>query len=169
MLIYLRFVLEGGSIHVDGEGTVLTTEECLLNTNRNPHLTKDKIEKYLLDYLSVEKVIWLKNGLTGDVDTNVHIDNICCFTSPGNVLLSWCDDPNDEQYHISRAAYDVLSTTKDAKGRNLIVHKMPIPPPMYYSEQDCSSLARIYGIFPLRVAGERLAASYVNFYLPNGT
>jgi agmatine deiminase len=162
------FVLEGGSIHVDGEGTVLTTEECLLNKNRNPHLSKEIVEDYLLNYLGAEKVIWLPRGLTGDSDTNGHIDNICCFTGPGSVLLAWCDDPEDEQYDISREALSVLEKTTDARGRKITVHKIPIPPPMFYTIEDCLSLSLIGGVLPPRSPGERLAASYVNFYLPNG-
>ena len=162
------FVLEGGSIHVDGEGTVLTTEECLLNKNRNPHLSKETIEGHLLNYLGAEKVIWLPRGLTADSDTNGHIDNICCFTGPGSVLLAWCDNPEDEQYDISREALSVLESTTDAKGRRITVHKIPIPPPMFYTVQDCLSLSLVGGILPPRTPGERLAASYVNFYLPNG-
>ena len=162
------FILEGGSIHVDGEGTILTTEECLLNKNRNPNLSKISIEKYLLSHLGAKRVLWIRRGLTADSDTNGHVDNICCFVAPGKVLLAWCDDPTDEQYHISREAYSFLQKTTDAKGREIEIVKMPIPPPMYYTEEDCSSLARIGGMFSPRTPGERLAASYVNFYLPNG-
>jgi agmatine deiminase len=162
------FVLEGGSIHVDGEGTIITTEECLLNPNRNPNLSKSSIEKHLSDYIGAEKIIWLPKGLVGDSDTNGHIDNLCCFIAPGTVLLSWCEDPADEQYHISRAALSVLASETDSKGRKLRIHKIPIPPPMYYEEDDCSSLSLIKGIAPQRTPGGRLAASYLNFYLPNG-
>ncbi|MDR6355422.1 agmatine/peptidylarginine deiminase [Pseudomonas psychrotolerans] len=90
------FVLEGGSIHVDGEGTLITTEECLLNANRNPHLDRQQIERYLSDYLAVDKVIWLPHGLYND-ETNGHVDNFCCYVRPGEVLLSWCDDGNGPQ------------------------------------------------------------------------
>ncbi|HEV7483476.1 MAG TPA: agmatine deiminase family protein, partial [Solirubrobacterales bacterium] len=84
-------VLEGGSIHVDGEGTVLTTKECLLNRNRNPGLSKAEIERALLDYLGAEKVIWLGRGVFND-ETDGHVDNLACFARPGVVLLSWSDD-----------------------------------------------------------------------------
>ena len=162
------FVLEGGSIHVDGEGTLITTEECLLNKNRNPHLSKEMIENYLYNYLGVNKIIWLPLGLTADNDTNGHIDNICCFISPSVLLLAWCDDINDKQYNISRQAYTILSNTTDAKGRDFTIIKMPIPTPMYYTEEDCNSLELLDGKIPTRIPGERLAASYVNFYIPNG-
>ena len=84
------FVLEGGSVHVDGEGTCLTTEECLLNPNRNPSLSRADIESRLGAYLGVEKVIWLPRGVFGD-ETDGHIDNLACFTRPGRVLLTWSD------------------------------------------------------------------------------
>lgn len=166
-----NFVLEGGSIHVDGEGTIITTEECLLNPNRNPHLSKDEIEWYLKEFLGGDKVIWLPRGLTDDNDTNGHVDNFCVFISPSNVLLAWCDDPTDKQYEISREAYEVLSTTVDAKGRKLTIHKMVTPPPMFYTEEYCEQLAgswysKIFG--GGRQPGERMAASYINFYICNG-
>ena len=161
------FVLEGGSIHVDGEGTVITTEECLLNPNRNPHLSKLQIEKLLCDYLNCSKVIWLRRGLVADEDTNGHIDNICCFVEPGKVLLSWCDDQNDPQYEICREALDIFASTPDAKGRLLDVVRIPIPTPMYYTENDCYDLT-LWGNEMPRKVGDRLAASYVNFYICNG-
>ena len=97
-----QMVLEGGSIHVDGEGTVLVTEECLLNRNRNPHLGRSEIESILCEYLGAEKVIWMGRGLFND-ETDGHVDNLCCFVRPGEVALTWCDDPEDPQYDISRA------------------------------------------------------------------
>ena len=87
-------ILEGGSIHVDGEGTCLTTAECLLNENRNPHLTKEQIEAHLRDYLGVTSFIWLDEGVYMD-ETDGHIDNMCCFVRPGEVALHWTDDQND--------------------------------------------------------------------------
>lgn len=166
------FVLEGGSIHTDGEGTILTTEECLLNINRNPHLTKSEIEQYLLQYLGGEKVIWLPRGLVGDHDTDGHIDNICCFTKPGQVLLAWSDDPNDLQYEICREAMAIFAQEKDAKGRTIEVVKLPIPPMLFLTQEECEGLEDIdsdkkneEGL--LRAPGTRLAASYVNFYLAN--
>ncbi len=170
------FVLEGGSIHVDGEGTILTTEECLLNPNRNPSLSKEEIEERLLHYLGGEKVIWLKRGLVADEDTNGHIDNIACFSRPGEVLLSWSDDEHDPQYEVCREAFDILSATTDAKGRSINILKLHIPPAMYYTEEDCTLLtaptasgsAGSGEVDMSRSAGERMAASYVNFYIANG-
>jgi len=142
-LIAKDFVLEGGSIHVDGDGTVLTTEECLLHPNRNSNLCKLDIEKRLCKSLGADKVIWLPRGLAADDDTNGHVDNICCFSRPGEVILSWCDDPNDEQYHICREAFHVLSTSVDAKERRFSIIKLPIPSPMSYTKDDLEDLIDI--------------------------
>jgi agmatine deiminase len=160
-------ILEGGSIHVDGEGTCLTTEECLLNKNRNPHMTKEQIEDELKAYLGVKKVIWLPHGLFGDDDTNGHIDNMCCFVRPGVVILSWTDDKSDPQYERSMEAISVLSSTTDACGRKLEVIKLHVPGPLYMTEEEAASLIQDGEAKP-RIAGTRLAASYVNFYIANG-
>lgn len=160
-------ILEGGSIHVDGEGTCLTTEECLLNKNRNPHLTKEQIEAKLKSYLGVKKVIWLPHGLFGDDDTNGHIDNMCCFAKPGVVLLSWTDDELDPQYERSVEAFSVLSNATDARGRKLQIIKLHVPGPLYMTDEEASGILQDDNA-KLRVAGTRLAASYVNFYIANG-
>ncbi|CAL5222373.1 g4727 [Coccomyxa viridis] len=160
-------VLEGGSIHVDSEGTVMTTEECLLNPNRNPDLGKEQIEEFLKGYLGVSKVLWLPKGLYKDTDTNGHVDNFACFARPGVVLLAWTDDTQDPQHAISAEALQYLESQTDAKGRRLEVIKMPLPPPLHISEEESAGVAKVDGSAP-REAGERLAASYVNFYLPNG-
>ncbi|XP_073040481.1 agmatine deiminase isoform X2 [Primulina eburnea] len=160
-------ILEGGSIHVDGEGTCLTTEECLLNKNRNPGLTKRQIEDELKSYLGVKKVIWLPHGLFGDDDTNGHIDNMCCFVRPGAVLLSWTDDDSDPQYERSVEALSVLAKATDAKGRKLEIIKLHVPGPLYMTDEEASALEQDGNATP-RVAGMRLAASYVNFYIANG-
>ncbi|OAY85778.1 Agmatine deiminase [Ananas comosus] len=162
-----HMILEGGSIHVDGEGTCLTTEECLLNPNRNPDMSKDEIEEQLKLYLGVEKVIWLPRGLYGDDDTNGHIDNICCFVKPGAVLLSWTDDESDPQYERSVEALSVLSNTTDAKGRKIEVFKIHIPGPLYMTEEESAGVESSGHAVP-RPPGTRLAASYVNFYIANG-
>ena len=122
-------VLEGGSIHVDGQGTCLTTEECLLNHNRNPQLSKEEIENNLKEYLNVNKIIWLNRGIYND-ETNGHVDNICCFIRPGVVALAWTDDKNDPQYEISAENFERLKQTVDAKGRKLEVHKIHLPDPV---------------------------------------
>lgn len=159
------FVLEGGSIHVDGEGTLLTTEECLLNPNRNPHLGREQIEQMLRDYTGAETVIWLSNGLDGD-ETDGHVDNFCCFVRPGEILLSWTDDESDPNYHHCRAALEVLETQQDARGRRFKVHRIPLPSPIY---AILESEGGAEGIEPDEAGNPpRLAASYVNFLISNG-
>ncbi|CAM8981805.1 unnamed protein product [Rhodiola kirilowii] len=160
-------VLEGGSIHVDGEGTCLSTEECLLNKNRNPHLNKEQIEEMLKAYLGVRKIIWLRRGLYGDDDTNGHIDNMCCFAKPGVVLLSWTDDETDPHYERAVEAFSVLSNTTDAKGRKFEIVKLHVPGPLYMTEEESAGITQVGEAKP-RLAGTRLAASYVNFYFANG-
>ncbi|XP_052180488.1 agmatine deiminase [Diospyros lotus] len=159
-------ILEGGSIHVDGEGTCLTTEECLLNKNRNPHLTKEQIEDQLKAYLGVKKIIWLPRGLYGDDDTNGHIDNMCCFVKPGVVLLSWTEDESDSQYERSVEAFSVLYNATDAKGRKLEIIKLHVPGPLYMTEEEAAGVVQDGEAKP-RLPGTRLAASYVNFYIAN--
>lgn len=161
-----HFVLEGGSIHTDGEGTLLVTEECLLSKGRNPELSRAQIESELKTYLGVSKIIWLKDGIYND-ETNGHVDNMCCFVAPGEVLLAWTDDKNDPQYERSMAALKVLEGEKDAKGRSLKVHKLPIPAvPQTIREEDLEGFTFEEGE-DFREIGERLAASYVNFYIGN--
>ncbi len=160
------FILEGGSIHSDGEGTILTTEACLLSAGRNPHMTKPEIEEKLCDCLGAEKVIWLPSGIYLD-ETNEHVDNVCAFTAPGEVVLAWTDDENDPQYPLSRACLDVLENAVDAQGRKLHVRLLPIPSvPVCMTEEECAGLDLWDGV-PTRTPGERLAASYVNFYIAN--
>lgn len=161
------FVLEGGSIHVDGEGTLLTTEECLLNKNRNPTLSKNDIESRLKESLGVTKIIWLPLGLAFDEDTDGHIDNMCCFSKPGEVLLCWTDDENDPNFARCRTAMDVFERELDAQGRKINVIKLPIPNPMFYTAEELASLSCKNGELN-RMEGVRLAGSYVNFYIANG-
>ncbi len=158
--------LEGGAIHVDGEGTVLTTEACLLAANRNPGITRETAEQHLKDYLGAEKVLWLGHGVPGD-ETGGHIDNLACFIKPGVVLLSWCDDPADPHYAVSRDAEARLLAATDARGRRITVERIPMPTPMFYTEEETSGLDRTH-TGTSRNAGERLAASYVNFLIVNG-
>ncbi|XP_014509067.1 agmatine deiminase [Vigna radiata var. radiata] len=159
-------VLEGGSIHVDGERTCLTTEECLLNKNRNPNLNKDQIEYELKTYLGVRKVIWLPRGLYGDDDTNGHIDNMCCFVRPGVVLLSWIEDETDPQHERSKEAHCILSKETDAHGRKFEIIKIRVPGPLYMTEHESDGISQD-GKAKSRLPGTRLAASYVNFYIAN--
>ncbi|HLM87361.1 MAG TPA: agmatine deiminase [Solirubrobacteraceae bacterium] len=159
-------VLEGGSIHVDGEGTVLTTEECLLNPNRNPALSREQIERALCEYLGAERVLWLGRGVHGD-ETDGHIDNLACFVRPGVVALTWSEDESDPQHAISRDALARLQAATDAHGRTLEIVRLPSPGPLAITAQEAAGVDTVEGTKPRR-AGERLAASYVNFYLANG-
>jgi len=176
-------ILEGGSFHTDGEGTILTTEECLLHPNRNPDMSKDDIERMILQYLGGTKVVWLPFGIFNDEDTNGHVDNIATFARPGEIVLSWTDDDSDANYERCMAAMDVLSTEVDAKGRNFIVHKLHLPRPLHYTSEEIDTLGGggsggddsgeqekdtvEEADACERTAGERLAASYVNYYLSN--
>lgn len=159
------FVLEGGSIDVDGEGTVLTTEECLLNANRNPNLGRADIERMLRDYLNVDSVLWLPKGVYLD-ETDGHIDNFCRFVAPGEVVLTWTDDTGDPQHAISAEAFDLLASMRDAKGRALKIHKLHQPSPVLITAEEAAEVDHVPGTLP-RQPGDRLAASYVNFYIAN--
>jgi agmatine deiminase len=159
-------VMEGGSFHVDGQGTALVTEECLLNPNRNPHLTRGQIEERLKEYLNVATVIWLGRGVTND-ETSGHVDNLCCFIRPGVVALTWTDDRSDPQYAISLDAYERLSRAADAQGRKLEIHKLHQPGPVAITPEEAEGVDAVEGTLPRR-AGDRLAGSYVNFYIANG-
>jgi agmatine deiminase len=142
------FVLEGGAIHVDGEGTVLTTEQCLLNPNRNADVTKAQVEQNLRDWLGVSTVIWLPEGIEDD-ETDGHVDEIACFVRPGVVLALSTDDKSDGNFDTLQTNLDILRSAKDAKGRPLQVIEVPQP-----ARQEHN--------------GKRLSLSYVNFYIANG-
>jgi agmatine deiminase len=159
-------VLEGGSIHVDGEGTCITTAECLLSQGRNPDLTQDQIEAHLKDYLNVDKILWIPRGVFHD-ETTGHVDNIVCFLRPGVVALTWTDDKSDPQYEISAEAYDYLVSNSDAKGRRIEIHKIHQPNPILITPEEADGVDAVEGSLP-REAGDRMAASYVNFYFCNG-
>jgi len=139
-------VLEGGSIDVNGCGTVLTTEQCLLNANRNPSLCKGEIEEYLREYLGVDRIIWLPEGIAGD-DTDGHVDDVARFVSPTTVLCAFEEDPEDDNYLPLKRCYERLLSETDQDGRPLNVIKLPMPG---------------------RVGKDRrLPASYANFYIGN--
>ncbi|MEE3378106.1 MAG: agmatine deiminase [Lachnospiraceae bacterium] len=161
------FVLEGGSIHTDGEGTLMVTESCLLSAGRNPSLTKAEIEERLKTYLGVAKVLWLPRGIYMD-ETNEHVDNVVAFIRPGEVVLAWTDNREDPQYELSAQNLAYLEGETDAKGRKIKVRKLPIPDvPVCCSARDIDNYVFEPGE-DTREAGERLAASYVNFYFANG-
>jgi agmatine deiminase len=159
-------VLEGGSIHVDGEGTLLTTEECLLNPNRNPDLSKDEIESYLKEYTGVSTIVWLRAGVYRD-ETSGHVDNIACFLRPGVVALTWTDDHNDPQFSTSEEALERLGRATDARGRRFEVVKIHQPNPVVIDAGEAEGVDAVEGTMP-RQAGDRMAASYINFYFCNG-
>jgi agmatine deiminase len=140
-------VLEGGSIDVNGKGTLLTTAQCLLNKNRNPSLGKKEIEKFLGDYLGVNNFIWLKCGILGD-DTDGHIDDLARFVNPTTIVCAYQDDQNDVDYDALKENYDLLCQAVDQDGRKLKIIKLPMP--KVVSDED-----------------ERLPASYTNFYIGN--
>ena len=140
-------VLEGGSIDVDGAGTLLTTESCLLNPNRNPSLTKPAIEERLAELLGVRKVLWLGDGIEGD-DTDGHVDDLTRFVAPRTVVSAVEEDPADANYRPLRDNLSRLHTMTDARGAPLEVITLPMPPAVYYGDR-------------------RLPASYANFYIGN--
>src|SRR5437868_820009 len=119
-------VMEGGAIDVNGAGVVLTTEQCLLNPNRNPQLERREIEQYLQDYLGVAQVLWLGEGIVGD-DTDGHIDDIARFVAPRVIVCALEDDPADANYKLLRDNYERLQHAKDARGRAFEIVTLPMP------------------------------------------
>jgi agmatine deiminase len=146
----IRVVLEGGSIDVNGLGTVLTTEECLLSDvqARNPRLDRSSIEKVLADYLATPHVVWLDKGIVGD-DTHGHVDDLARFVDPSTVVLVVEKDPSDENYAPLQANLERLRQATDQDGKPLNVVELPMPRPVVFE-------------------GTRLPASYANFYIANG-
>lgn len=160
-------VLEGGSIHVDGEGTVITTEMCLLSEGRNPQLSREEIEHYLSEYLNIDKVIWIKDGIDPE-ETNGHIDDVACFVAPGEVACIWTEDKDNPFYEYAQEAYRTLSEATDAKGRKLKVHKLTMPKvPTYMSEDEVETIDVVEGTIP-RTTEDVAIASYMNFLITNG-
>ena len=141
-----HMILEGGSIHVNGAGTLITTEQCLLNKNRNPKLTKGEIEDNIKKYLNIEKIIWLKNGT--DEGTDGHIDNIACFVDETKVLALSCNDKLDPFYEKFNENLEILKTSVDAKGRSLEVIEIEM------------SYKRL-------IPNDDEPSSYINFYIAN--
>jgi agmatine deiminase len=141
-------VLEGGSIDVNGKGTLLTTEQCLLNPNRNACLPKEKIEKYLKDYLGVSHIIWLRSGIAGD-DTDGHVDDLARFVNPTTVVCAY-EDSDDENSIALKQNYEILCKSTDQDSRKIKIVKLPMPGNIEYNKK-------------------RLPASYTNFYISNKT
>jgi agmatine deiminase len=144
-----RVVLEGGSIDVNGRGTLLTTEECLLSPvqARNPGVTRGELEETLREYLGATNVLWLKNGIAGD-DTHGHVDDLTRFVNPTTVVTVVEEDPSDVNYAALQENLALLKTMKDQDGRALRVETLPMPAPVLFN-------------------GQRLPASYANFYIAN--
>jgi agmatine deiminase len=159
-----RVVLEGGAIHVDGKGTLIAVEECVLNENRNPTMTKAKMEAIFRDYLGIEKIIWIPQGVYND-ETNGHVDNLCCFAPDGVVLLTWTDDTTDPQHPISQKAFEILNNEVNAQGQPIVVEKIRQPQPMFMNEKEYLGLQE--GSAKKRFPGDRLTGSYINFYIAN--
>jgi agmatine deiminase len=142
-------VMEGGSIDVNGHGTLITTEACLLNPNRNPHLNQAQIEQYLKDYLGVTNILWLGDGIVGD-DTDGHVDDLTRFVSADTVVTVIEDDPQDENYVLLKENHERLLTMKDQDGQPLRVVTLPMPGERYVDDQ-------------------RVPMSYANFYIANNS
>ena len=140
-------VMEGGSVDFNGKGTVLTTTACLLNKNRNPHLNQQQIEAYLQNYYGVEQVLWLGDGIIGD-DTDGHIDDITRFVNEDTVVTVVEENKADENYHILQENLETLKTMRLLNGKRLNIIELPMPDPVHYD-------------------GQRLPASYANFYIAN--
>lgn len=139
-------VFEGGSISVDGEGTLITTAQCLLNKNRNPHLTKEKIEKNLKDNFAVNKIIWLKHGI--DEGTDGHVDNVACFVKPGTIMALTCYEKSDPYYDKLNDNLEILKSSTDSLGKrfNIIELEMSYERFIPDSDEPCS---------------------YINYYIAN--
>ncbi len=142
-------VLEGGSIDVNGTGTVLTTEQCLLNRNRNPRLNKAQIEEYLRQYLNVDRIIWLLSGIEGD-DTDGHIDDFARFVSETEVLCAHSRDNTQTNTEVLKRNLAILREATDQDGHQLVVRQLPLPKPLFLEEEE-----------------RWLPASYANFYIGN--
>ncbi len=158
------FVLEGGSFHVDGQGTVLTTEMCLLSEGRNPDLSKAEIETKLCDYLNCQKVLWLQDGIDPE-ETNGHVDDVACFVRPGEVACIYTEDQTSPFYEAAQDAYQRLSEMTDAKGRKLRVHKLCCPIENVTIRGDFA-IDTVEGTLP-REDGDVCIASYMNFLITN--
>ena len=139
-------VLEGGSIHVNGKGTLITTEQCLLHKNRNPHLSKDDIENNLKNFFGVTKIIWLKHGT--DEGTNGHIDNVACFSDEGTILAMTCSDKQDTYYELLSENLEILKTSVDQDNKPLNIIELEMSKKRLIPDDDEPS-------------------SYINFYIAN--
>ena len=169
------FTLEGGSISVDGEGTVITTESCLLNKNRNPGMTRAEIEEHLKKYLGLEKVIWLKRGIDCcKGETDGHVDNLCAFIGPAEVVCCYTEDLANPHREVLQEAFRTLGEARDAKGRKLKVHKLTACKPFYFTKEEANNVLVTPGVGKepdgkWRKEGDAAVPSYANFLITNGT
>jgi agmatine deiminase len=159
-------VMEGGSFHVDGQGTALTTEECLLSTGRNPHLSRAEIEEFLREYLNIQAVVWLARGIDPE-ETNGHVDDVACFVAPGVVLAGVTEDRQDWRYDLLQDNLARLRAATDARGRAFEIHTLPMPEIIEIAADEAWGVDAAEGTMP-REAGDKTAASYLNFYICNG-
>ncbi len=170
------FILEGGSFNCDGQGTVVTTDMCLLSPGRNASVTdfepwSDELRAYCEDelkkYLGCTKVIWIKDGID-PYETNGHVDDVACFSAPGEVCCMWTDDPAHKFFAECQAAYRTLSEATDAQGRKLKVHKVIMPSKsVYMTEEEASTIDPVEGVLP-RTPEDAFEPSYLNFLPING-
>ncbi len=170
------FILEGGSFNCDGQGTVVTTDMCLLSPGRNASVTdfepwSEELRAYCEDelkkYLGCEKVIWIKDGID-PYETNGHVDDVACFSAPGEVCCMWTDDPSHKFYAECQAAYRTLSEATDARGRKLKIHKVIMPSKsVYMTEEEASTIDPVEGVLP-RTPEDAFEPSYLNFLPING-
>lgn len=149
-----KLVLEGGAIDVNGQGICLTTEECVLNENRNLGKTKKDVEKYLADYLGVKKTIWLFEGLVND-HTDGHIDELARFVAPNKIVCAYEDDPGDENYAILKNNYETLQAATNLEGKPFELVKLPMPH-LFFKDEPAGN-----------EAGSKAPVSYTNFYIGN--
>ncbi|CAN7531152.1 agmatine deiminase [Pseudomonas sp. LjRoot277] len=160
-------IAELGGIQSDGQGSILTTEQCLLNRNRNQHLGKEEVTRRLTDYLGAEQIIWLPRGCKFD-ETDGHVDDLACFVRPGEVVLQWTDNRDDPQWEIYQEAYDILRSTRDSRGRELNVHKLPQPDVLEWTAEEAEGLDQQDSTHT-RQAGTKICASYINYYAGNSS
>jgi agmatine deiminase len=146
--IHANVTLEGGAIHVDGQGTLITTKECILNPNRNKNITQAEFEDIFNKYLGVKKVIWLESGLYGD-ETDGHVDNVACFVAPEHVVIQGTSDKDDPNYNRFMENLAILKNATDVNNKKLTITVIEQPPARFFN-------------------GERLTLSYINYYLVNG-
>ena len=158
-------VVEGGGIITDGAGTIFTTQSVLLNHNRNPFIKKEIVQDELCTASCASRVIWLRQGLAFD-ETNGHIDNVLSFVTEKDVCLAWTDDKNNPNYSRLRTIENTLKSLKNLNGDHYSVHRIPLPPMQYMTEDESNGLCKANSID--RNAGDLLPASYLNFYMING-